>query len=240
MLHWPCFRAAGRVAQKRPRANGGISKRGVGNQGSRTNRRVEVPLHVAPEGKPTNRRIECAGGEAKKGVLPFGCVPSGIAAVRRRNDCLLRSAEAQTVASVERNGGEGSKLDFHRREFPSTSRGVSRWKSTVLIIAGIGDPGAQQRVLTRDTGIGDAGYSKAQAGLPASLQANRMLSIKRVLPKKTPSSSTLVRSSYFNWLQRFCIGDFCVIDSCQVRFIDNPLRERDDIVGRFFIGIFGR
>ena len=61
----------------------------------------------------------------------------------------------------------------------------------MLIIAGIGDPGAQQRVLTRDTGISDAGYSKAQAGLPASLQANRMLSIKRVLPKKTPSSSTL-------------------------------------------------
>jgi hypothetical protein len=31
----------------------------------------------------------------------------------------------------------------------------------------------------------------SQAGLPASLQAKRMLSIKRVLPKKTASNSTL-------------------------------------------------
>jgi hypothetical protein len=51
--------------------------------------------------------------------------------------------------------------------------------------------GAQQGLLTRETGIEDAGYSKAQAGLPASLQTNRILSIKRVLPKRTANSSTL-------------------------------------------------
>ena len=50
--------------------------------------------------------------------------------------------------------------------------------------------GAPQRLLTREAGIDDAGYSKVQAGLPASLLANRMLSIKRVLPKKTANSST--------------------------------------------------
>ena len=34
------------------------------------------------------------------------------------------------------------------------------------------------------------------------------------------------------------IDDVHIIDSCQGRFIDNPLRKRDDIVGRFFTGIF--
>ena len=100
--------------------------------------------------------------------------------------------------------------------------------------------GAPQRVFTRGTGIDDAGYNKVQTGLSASLQANRILSIKRVLPKNTANRSTRVRPNHFNRLQRFCIDDLYVIDSCQVRFIDNPLRKRDDIVGRFFTRIFGR
>ena len=46
--------------------------------------------------------------------------------------------------------------------------------------------------LTREIGIEDAGNNKMQAGLPASLQAKRMLSIKRVFPKQTANSSTLL------------------------------------------------
>ena len=43
---------------------------------------------------------------------------------------------------------------------------------------------AHQRPFTRPAVIDDAGYSKVKAGLPASLQANHILSIKRVLPKE--------------------------------------------------------
>ena len=67
-----------------------------------------------------------------------------------------------------------------------------------------------------------------------------MLSIKRVLPKETANSSTLFGPLISTGFNVSASDDVYVIDLCQLRFLDNPLRERDDIVGRFFTGIFGR
>src|SRR5438067_1254572 len=60
----------------------------VKEERSRADSRVEAALCLALERKPTNCGIETAGGEAKKGALPLRCVAAGIAAVRRRHNCL--------------------------------------------------------------------------------------------------------------------------------------------------------
>jgi hypothetical protein len=70
---------------------------GVGKKRPSANGRVEAVGGVAPERLETNRRVETADAETKKGVLTFCRVAIGIAAVRRRNNHLrFRSDSRQT------------------------------------------------------------------------------------------------------------------------------------------------
>src|SRR4029077_15902805 len=90
---------------------------------------------------------------------------------------------------------------------------------------------------------GGAAYSSMQTGLSASRRnASRQPNVidQTRLPEIYRQQQHRVRSNRIHWLQHFCVGDLYVIDSCQVRFIDDHLRERDDIAGSFFAGIFGR
>ena len=82
--------AAGRVVQKRCRANGGVLGSftrtlisDVEKERSRTQSGVVAPVSVAPERKPAYCRIPHAGGEVEQGVLSFRRVEPGIAAVWR-------------------------------------------------------------------------------------------------------------------------------------------------------------
>jgi len=70
--------------KKRTSANRSILVCSVGKEGPSANPRVELAFLFAQKRKQANRRVECAGGETKKRILPFRCVPSRIAAVWRR------------------------------------------------------------------------------------------------------------------------------------------------------------
>src|SRR4029077_7465263 len=90
---------------------------------------------------------------------------------------------------------------------------------------------------------GGAAYSSMQTGLSASRRnASRQPNVidQTRLPEIYRQQQHRVISDHIHRFQRFYISDLYVIDSCQWRLLDNLLSERDDIVGRFFIGIFGR
>ena len=105
MLHWPCFRRRSVLLKSAPAPIAVLSIAVFSNKRSRTNRGVEVAIPCYSGAKATNCRIESAGGEAKKGVLPFCCVASGIATIRRRNDCFCDRLKRKR-SERQRNGGE--------------------------------------------------------------------------------------------------------------------------------------
>jgi hypothetical protein len=72
------------VVQKRSGASGRIVVGGVGKKRPGTNGRVETVCSVAQERQVTGCRIVSSGSQAKKGVLAFRRVPSGVVAVWRR------------------------------------------------------------------------------------------------------------------------------------------------------------
>ena len=82
--------AAFTIAQKRPGASGGILVSGVGKERPRADTCAEVAVGEAQERIYSDRRVVCAAGETKNGILPFRCVATWIAAVWRRADCLRR------------------------------------------------------------------------------------------------------------------------------------------------------
>ena len=82
---------AGRVEQKRRRANGrvldSLARSLVSNVEKKrpgTESGVKAAIGVAEERKPPNRCVSYAGSEAFKGISPFRRVEAWIAAVRRR------------------------------------------------------------------------------------------------------------------------------------------------------------
>src|SRR5262249_33380038 len=77
---------AGRVAQKRTNAGGGIFICRVRKQRPCPDRRVQLASGVTSQRKITDCGIKAAGGKGQKRRLPFCGVTSGVTAVRRRND----------------------------------------------------------------------------------------------------------------------------------------------------------
>jgi hypothetical protein len=72
------------LPKKGSSASGCIVIRGVCEEGASTDGCVKRVFGVAPERKQANRCVECAAGKVKEGALPFGCVASRIASIRRR------------------------------------------------------------------------------------------------------------------------------------------------------------
>src|SRR6476661_1568999 len=75
--------ATGRVAKQSERAHGSVaSSRGITQKRARADCRVEPADGITPQRQKTIRSVESAGGQAKKGSLPFRCVAARIPAIR--------------------------------------------------------------------------------------------------------------------------------------------------------------
>jgi len=90
------------IAQKRARTKGRILISSVGKECARTNTCTEAATAQAQERIQADSSIVCAGGETKKGILPFCGVASGITTIRRRTD-RWRCLEKREAESHERN-----------------------------------------------------------------------------------------------------------------------------------------
>src|SRR5437764_9194105 len=99
-----CVVGPAAIAQKRPRASGCVFISSVGKERPSANRCVKARGAVAAKRKKTNSCIVTTTGQAKKGVLPFRRVASGIAAIRWWTDPEnIRGEERKTS---ERESGE--------------------------------------------------------------------------------------------------------------------------------------
>jgi hypothetical protein len=76
------------VEQKRSRARGCIFARCVHKQRCSADAGVEPTVSEAQERIQPKSGVVCAGGQTRKGCLPFCCIPAGIAPIWGRVDCL--------------------------------------------------------------------------------------------------------------------------------------------------------
>jgi hypothetical protein len=72
------------VGQQRSRTDRRVLLRGGGKECSSADSGVEVAYDVASERKEANCRVESAAGKAEKRILSFSRVAAGITAIRRR------------------------------------------------------------------------------------------------------------------------------------------------------------
>jgi hypothetical protein len=109
-----CSRA---VQNERSSASGRVRIRDVERKGPSTNSGIEAACGGAFERKPTNCCVASASAEAKKGVLSFRRGEVGIAAIRRRTDCLRQRrerAQCEAAQSKECDFGDDA-LSIHNK-----------------------------------------------------------------------------------------------------------------------------
>jgi hypothetical protein len=106
-----CVETASGVAQECRNANGRILIPVVEQQRSSANTGVKAGSGVAKERKPTNCCVRSAGGEVFKRIGPFCRSEVGIAAIRRRDNCLHWLQKREADEQGDKNQREG--IRFH-------------------------------------------------------------------------------------------------------------------------------
>src|SRR5262249_11652917 len=85
---WTSMAESAATIQKCPSASSSIFVRVCEKKGCSADRCVEVARRERVPRNETDSRIEGASCQAKQGVLPFCRIASGIASIRRRDNCL--------------------------------------------------------------------------------------------------------------------------------------------------------